>query len=50
MTTSEMVRACLDTAGMAFGSVFLVLAVFYVLIRILAGTEAQPPGEADPDV
>jgi hypothetical protein len=50
MTTTEMVRACLETAATAFGSVFAVLAVFYVLIRILARSEAPAAGAADPDV
>lgn len=49
MTTPEMVRACVQTAGTAFGSVFVVLAVFYVLIRLLSRGETPAPGQADPD-
>jgi len=35
MTTPEMLRECLQTATVAFGSVFLVLGAFFVLINLL---------------
>ena len=35
MTNHEMVIECLRIAGTAFGSVFAVLALFYILVSIL---------------